>query len=239
MKESIKIFYLITFITLYSCSSFYYGKKGQGQKQNTPYQTLFMVNGTGMDLKWYSKNYFHNSLDYNDFGYMLFIEGATNSRSYRSNIDSTLFIGVNYNNLSDTIFNKTYSRQDLNKKEWKIIVGDQDYEKKLVLLKWPDTLDINTLSFSIPFIEPEICYYYNYSTNQENIDYLKFFNSQNEILAEGSVTPDYLVNQKKPKRKYREERVGIWKIYINSQTVKIDTIKYNNIENLMFIDRIE
>lgn len=238
MKESTRIFYLIIFVIFYSCSSFYYGK-GNRQNSDVAKQTLTLVNGTGKDLKWYSKNYYSNLPDNNNYGYTWFIEGAKNIRPFSSNIDSTHFIGIDYENPSDTIFNKTYSRQDLNKKEWKIIVGDQDYEKKLVLLKWPDTLDINTLSFSIPFIEPKISYYYSYSTNQVNIDYLKFFNSQDEILAEGPVTPDYLVNQKKPKRKYREERVGIWKIYINSQTVKIDTIKYNNIENLMFIDRIE
>lgn len=238
MKECIKILSLLIFITLYSCSSFYYGK-GQLQKQDSNSQTLFMVNGTGKDLKWYSKNYFSNLPNNNGFGYTWFIEGATNSRSFNTNLDSILFIGVNYNNPTDTIFNSTYSRQDLNIKGWKIVIGDQDYEKKLVLLKWPDTLDITTLSFSIPFIEPEICYYYNYSTNQENIDYLKFYNSQDEILAEGPVTPDYLVKQKKPKRKYREERIGIWKIYINSNTTKIDTIKYNGCENLIYVDRIE
>ncbi|PKP44943.1 MAG: hypothetical protein CVT95_10015 [Bacteroidetes bacterium HGW-Bacteroidetes-12] len=35
------------------------------------------------------------------------------------------------------------------------------------------------------------------------------------------------------------KRIGIWKIYINSNTTKIDTIKYNNCENLIFVDRIE
>ncbi|PKP45276.1 MAG: hypothetical protein CVT95_09130, partial [Bacteroidetes bacterium HGW-Bacteroidetes-12] len=93
MKELIIIFNLLILVFLYSCSSFYYG-----QKQNSTFQTLYVINGTGKDLKWYTKNYLSNSPENNDFGYTWFIEGARNTISYKPNLDSTLFIGINYDN---------------------------------------------------------------------------------------------------------------------------------------------
>ena len=235
MRKSTKILLLLYLSTsLLSCYSLYYGSTKKKNHTNT--KKLTIINGTGHDLKWYTKEYI-DTLTYN--GYLWFIEGSTFSSSGLSNIriDSVDYLGVKYDNPSDTLFDSTFTSQLLDSSNWKIIIGDQDYEKKLVLLSSFDTLTISEISYDLPYVESKICCFHKYSTNHENLNYHIFFNESDQIIAEGPVTPDYIVAQKKPKRRFRNAMVGVWKFYEDSKVIKVDTFEFNNVENLMLIDK--
>ena len=227
--QLLSLFFLVGLVSCYSL------KYGGDIYEDSKLQKLYLVNGTYIDLKWYTKDFYSNQTETNRYSYTWFIKTATNSRSYGSSNDSSHFIGVNYNDSTDTLFNEVYSRQDLIQKDWKLIIGDQNIESKIVLGNWPDTIHNIPLEFN----NDSIGNGYNliFSTNQKNISYEKLYNYQDKKLAEGPLLPDYLIDNKKPKRKYGLSPVGVWKYYFEDETFETDTIPFMNIENLKLVDK--